>query len=377
MVIYFIVISLIIFGEFVSDKYSKIYFMSVILLSILFFCFGYMTGSDWRQYEPMYNNIVSDVNFIEIFIEPGFYYYMLLCKISGVGFWPFLIITKIIILLVFIFFVKRFNIDNLYIGLSYFLVSFGLFYFIDNPLRNLIAAAIFLFSLKYVLERKFWKFSFLVIIASTFHLSALITLPFYFIFNLNLRKSFWIIAYFLVILFSIVFREKIIDWIINLFSNNVFIGGKIDYYFKNKNYLDARFLTIGSIAKLIFFFLILISKKFIYNSSQYGRILFNGSMIFLIINRLASSIEILSRFQLFSAVLFCITVVLIIKNFEPLSRKIYVTFLVIIIYLTVYKEITTTYKYVPYTNYLLYLDKNIPFYERANYNFVNSPYSEE
>ena len=29
---------------------------------------------------------------------------------------------------------------------------------------------------------------------------------------------------------------------------------------------------------------------------------------------------------------------------------------------------------VPYTNYFLYVGKNIPYEERCNYNYINSPY---
>ena len=31
---------------------------------------------------------------------------------------------------------------------------------------------------------------------------------------------------------------------------------------------------------------------------------------------------------------------------------------------------------VPYTNYFFYLDENLSFEERSNYNFIHSPYKE-
>jgi len=375
MLIYIFIISIVLFGELVDNKRSKYYFIFTIVVSTLFFCFGYMTGSDWRQYEPMYN-LIGEGRGIGIFVEPGFYAYMVLFNYLKINFWGFLIFTKIVSFLVFIFFIKKYSPENKYFVLAYFLVSFGLFYYIDNPLRNLIAATIYLFSIHYILEGNFLKYLLIVLLAATFHVSVLITIPFYFILNIDLKKAHWILIFLLVIIASIILRAKLMGWLTGLLGTNPYIGSKITFYFSSMNGVESHFFSLGTIIKFIFFILILISKDYFFKAGKIGKMLFNGSMLFLLFNRLGASIIVLSRFQMYTAIFFCIAIIFMIKNIESSSRKTYLLFLVVIIYATLIMTITTTYKYIPYTNYLFYLNKNVPFYQRANYNYVKSPYYE-
>ena len=59
-----------------------------------FLCFGYMTGSDWRSYEPIYNEIDFNNLFYNYFFEPGYYIYMLIFKFLKIGFGHFSFLQK-------------------------------------------------------------------------------------------------------------------------------------------------------------------------------------------------------------------------------------------------------------------------------------------
>lgn len=50
-----------------------------------------MTGSDWRNYEICYEDATWNALFNPSrYLEPGYYFYMLLAKSIGLSFWPFL-----------------------------------------------------------------------------------------------------------------------------------------------------------------------------------------------------------------------------------------------------------------------------------------------
>lgn len=88
-----------------------------------------------------------------------------------------LITTLIIYLLLFVSFKKY--LTNYPIGLFFFMALW--FFFTFTYLRQVMAACIGFLSLNYVVERKLYKFLIVVGIAATFHNSALILLPFYFL----------------------------------------------------------------------------------------------------------------------------------------------------------------------------------------------------
>jgi len=68
---------------------------------------------------------------------------------------------------------------NYYLGLTIF---FGLwFFFTFTYLRQVMGAVIAFTSIKYIIERKFWKFSLVMLIAFSFHNSAIIFFPMYFV----------------------------------------------------------------------------------------------------------------------------------------------------------------------------------------------------
>ncbi len=69
----------------IDSRYKYIY---LILLG-LFICFGYMTGTDWRVYELLYNQ--ANFNFESNSKEIGFYSLISLFNYIGVSYWIFVL----------------------------------------------------------------------------------------------------------------------------------------------------------------------------------------------------------------------------------------------------------------------------------------------
>lgn len=73
----------------------------------------------------------------------------------------------------------KYSVD--YFLTAYLFIASGSFTWLMSGIRQFLAVAIVLYGFDYILERKTKKFIFLVIIASLFHISAIIWLPVYFI----------------------------------------------------------------------------------------------------------------------------------------------------------------------------------------------------
>ena len=67
-----------------------------LFVTAVILCGGYMTGSDWRAYELLYNN-ASIQNIDTYFQEKGFYLLMIVFKNIGFSFFPFMIFLKFIV----------------------------------------------------------------------------------------------------------------------------------------------------------------------------------------------------------------------------------------------------------------------------------------
>ena len=241
-------------------------------------------------------------------------------------------------------------------------------------MRNLIAIAIFLISIKYIHEKKIWKYLACILLASSFHFSAIILFPLYWVLDKRISNGIWI---FLFIIFNIFFASRqFLILFVKIFSFLPYVETKIaTYLIENSQYAMGRIFSVGSLIFILFFILLICSRKY-FDSIYMGNIIFNSAIIFLLFYRLATTIEIFSRFQLYFSIFFVMAIISLIQIFTKESRHIYISFLLILSLLTCYKKVTQDYRYVPYTNYLVYLvSGEFPTYDiRSNYNYIHSPY---
>lgn len=352
-----------------------------LLISVAFvFCFGYMTGSDWRSYESYYswfNSKQSILEYLTYFtIEPGYVIYSYVFSVIGFSFWPFFIITKLILFFSFITFIKRFSVDNYLFNIMFFLGVFGLFLFIDNPMRNLIAVVISLFSYKYLEQRKFTLFLLVIIVAVCFHISALLLLLVYPFYPIKITTRNLTFVFILFFIFSPLLFDFIIYGFIGAFSFIPLVALKLQHYFIDSDSMsNVRLFTFGNLFQFSFGLLLLYKRQFI-ESIDKGKIIFFGTICYLLLYRLASGIEILYRFQLYFLLFYvvglCTTICAIkIKSNKIIIKSLLICYLVFMIYST----LTSTIHYIPYSNYVEYLfSEELPFEYRSNYNYKHSPY---
>ena len=155
----------------------------------------YAVGTDYFTYKDIYIFTTENINFSNIFsfyIEPLYVLVNMLAKIlfnnaQGVFFLSSLIFLIFSIL----------GIDNFRKKISFpfaVFIFFTVFFQISfNNVRQMIAVSIVFYALKYIYDRKLYKYILFVIIASMFHKTSIVCIIFYFLMPSRERtgKSGW------------------------------------------------------------------------------------------------------------------------------------------------------------------------------------------
>lgn len=340
----------------------------------VFLCFGYMCGSDWRSYELMYEEFDVYHPFSTCTVEPGYYIYMYPFKLLNISFWNFFIFTKIIVFYIIFSLIIKYTEEYLYFVIMFFVAWYGFYLFIDNPMRNLIAVAISILAIQPLIERKFLKYFLIILIAMSFHISAIIMIPIYFYFTKRVSNKTYIIVFIAV---YILFATPDIFWGImsKLFGWTPYIHRKIGSY--NTEFEQGRFYSLGLLVEVLFFILIMFYRKKI-EMLKNGVLMFNAAILYLLFYRLALTIEIFGRMLYYFCIFYTIIIVYLITIFEFKSRTIYIVYLLLLSMIST-TRIFSDFRYIPYTNYIPYFIKGEypSFEERTNYNYIHSPYKEK
>ena len=376
MIFYFFVFFILIISDIFHFK-SKIYWYITFIILGVFLCMGYMTGSDWRGYEIEYNEVLSK-NIWEGNTEYGFLIYMYIFKYLGFDFWHFFIVTKWILFLIIFKFIDKNISDNKYFTYAIFFALYGIFLFIDNPMRNLIGAVIYLFSFKYIVEENFFKYLITCLLASLFHLSFLLFIPIFFLLNKKIKSKTYVIGFIFFNIILFFFSDQIINGVKLLEIFNISYSIKLDQqisgYIMSDNIKDAPF-SFGMLSRYIIFIILIMYRNLIESYSKNGRLIFNSSIFLIFLTRLVLIWPITLRLSIPFSVFYTLSLsIIILKSKKEITFFLY-SFLLLISTGTIYTTITSSIKYIPYSNYIEYLFVYKPDYNyRSNYNFDKSPY---
>jgi transmembrane protein EpsG len=196
MIIYFIILFLVLLLlSFVSKRnLNLLIFLSASIL-ILFASFrSFNVGTDTQNYITNFENlkyIAKSINDVQTSLEYGYLALERLAYYFSQEYWILLFFIALVSVGFSLYVIKKMSTN---IRLSVFLyISLGFYLFLFNGARQSIAAAIFGVSYYYLVKRKLIFFVLWVIIASLFHKTVLIMLPFYFILNNNftIKKMFY------------------------------------------------------------------------------------------------------------------------------------------------------------------------------------------
>jgi hypothetical protein len=176
-----------------SGGKRKIFFMLTYLQLLLFHALrDPFLYPDSQSYFNVYNIIKDNESFYDIIsdpqvlfrFEPGYVLFNYFTSIFFPSDNSLFVVSSVIIVTGYLFAVYKYSrspILSVIIIILYPMIFLQSFF----VLRQHLACAIFMFSLPYIERRKFWSFLLILLIAISFHYSALILLPIYWIYNSN------------------------------------------------------------------------------------------------------------------------------------------------------------------------------------------------
>jgi len=196
MVIYIIVaISLLLLAVLSDIKYfrDKKIFQTIFLLCgcvqlFIISAFRLNTGTDYPAYAKSFNRFIvkSLVELSKERMEKGYIFLNRYIQLFTNDFRILFIVTSLIVIVSIGIILYKYC-KNPSLGLLFFYLL-GFYFNSMNFIRTTLAGVIVIFAYKYIRDRQFLRYTVLVILASTFHLSALLLLPFYFILNIKFNR---------------------------------------------------------------------------------------------------------------------------------------------------------------------------------------------
>lgn len=367
MIIYFFILLLTMIGHYVDPDGNNIKMWYTINFIIAFFiCCGYTTGSDWRGYEYQY----YDYKPFDFYTEPGFVILQSIFQLLKIDFWHFALFVKFVLYTIIIKAIKEYVGFNCYFSLAYFYVLIGLFGFIDFPMRNMISVCIALYCFKYYCSGQKMKYFFFAGLSACFHYSGILMFLIYFI-RLEKIRSRNLILLFVIFNIAISFIDIYVFDYINSMLDGSFAQYYIDAYFSDEENTLGKGISIGYLMHIVFFLSIIKYRKEI-QKLRYGKALLLCGVLYPFLYRIGLTFWIFGRFELFVGILYCCTVGYILK-FVPYKRSI-IKISYIYFALLIYVNVTSSYKFVPYTNYFFEIGNDWTYYQRDNYNLKQSPY---
>lgn len=320
-----------------KEKREKIFLsLAIIQLFLTLALRKENVGIDLQNYIPFLNRVMrfSYMDLITIGFEKGYNIYcrviMQICNNEQI----FLVITAGVSLIGVYYYIKQ-NSKNYFVSIVIY-VTFQFYIFLFSGLRQSIALSIILLSVKYIKERKMYKFIGMIILASLFHKSAFIFLPAYFIAYKKITIKY-LIAVTGIAGAIFILRNQIMPIITT-------------YLYTNYESLENQGEGFGYLILLILIFLIaLYFIKDILKENKDNTIWYNFLILAIMIQLLASMEGNVARLTMYYSISIIIMIPNILEIIKPkemsyIGKIILGVFLCLFFYKTMQNEIL----YMPY-----------------------------
>lgn len=266
-----------------------------IMLFVFFFGFRGFILSDWIIYYPYFydcevSNIINITNKTGSWIEPGYTILNLICKLIYPDYQFFVLICCILQLALLLHFFKN-RITNIPMALMIYIVFEGLV-ISTNLMRNSFAIFIFMNAIPYLLARKPLQYFSLCLLALTFHASAIIYFPLYFIFHKTCNRWLYLIIF---IISNLVFllHISVVTYLLSLVGIDESLTMKVRAY--TEIYDQRSMLSIGYIERLMTGILVFLYYHELKSIRKENGIFINAVITYLTIYFSFSEFAILSK----------------------------------------------------------------------------------
>lgn len=172
-----------------NEKVEKLLLFLLFLMLFIVSAIRKHVGTDYGVYLYYYSGIENKIYDGEG-MEIGYFYLNKITKYLFGGEYTIFIVTSLIIMGLVYLTVKKFSVDPLLSTILFMCI--GLYMGSFNIIRQSIATAFILYSYKYCESKIKWIIP--ILIASLFHVTALLVIPFYIISRMNLQKKHYVMV---------------------------------------------------------------------------------------------------------------------------------------------------------------------------------------
>lgn len=304
-----------------SIHFKKIYLAFIGIVLVVFAGFRGDFTSDYRNYEYLFN-FYNQFNFNQLlnyqFGQEFGYVFLnwLLGRFTDNVVW-LMIITSIVIVNLYFREIKKTS-DNVWLSVLLF-VTIGQYYISFNLTRQIVAVAILFSGSSFLYDKKTLKYCSVVLLATLFHRTSLIMIPFYFVLNFkfNYKKLFLILC-------GLLFVSNYIDTIL----------GFLQQYFYS-HYLDSSYGMTGFSYKNVVLPLAIL--VFVINSKHIKKIKnnnkinvwYNATVFYAFFSFLGLNIQMLERLSHYFAPYVLLIIPAVIN--EQKNKDIRITYIFMII----------------------------------------------
>jgi len=309
--------------------------LSIVIISTIV-GLRYNVGNDWAGYIVDYHNHFYYDNYQFKDQSHEYFYFLLnkLCASLNLSYEYLFFMTALISW----YFIFKSTPRRL---LSFFLlfIFFDEFFFWSmNGVRQFISISIWLFSIRYIINKNLSKYIFFIIIAFLFHKSAIILLIFYFIpYQKIFNYKIWLLCFIMSIIIGS--NGKFIDYLKSFTTfAGLYLNDKNAYthYSESDNFSINKNVTTGLgfyfkiITNLIIFFI----SNYIVKKNSYYKIYFILFFIGSIIFNLSYNVQIVGRFNLYFLIIKSIVLSIIIYElFKVKKYNIYICLFILLYFI--------------------------------------------
>ena len=312
----------------IKKSNKKIYiFLLVFPLFILAAFRAPSVGNDTLNYYKSYLTVSQEAFFspTQSRMEIGYIYYMRIIALLGFGYLGFQIITSAILLFSISRFIYKYSTN---IAFSFFIfMTTRMFFGIMNISRQYLAIAVLLFSIECIRNKKLFKFSLFVLIATSIHFTAIFFFTAYFIANskLNEKRS-------ILLIMTGIFCGLLFDRVVLIF---VSVTGRYSGYLEGRyfNFEGNIAIYINLLINLIFFSVAFFTKYWISREHTkpidqistsnkanirlpYETIWYTLCLLTLIVSIVGLNATILSRIEMYFSVFFLVFIPSVIRSIK-------------------------------------------------------------
>lgn len=294
-------------------------FFCILIFAVLVFVAGfrYYVGTDYGNYFTLYKGYAETFfEHLKTLNEPGFRFICWIIVLLGGDGTTFIFVAAFITVALFL--ITIYKNTNMLLPATLLYIFLGCWHGCFNGVRQYLAAAIVFAGLRFIKERKFWKYALVIFIAFLFHSSAAMMIFIYFIaYNkISFRNIIFLIGISLIILFSF---TEVLEFTGFLLQEDLSDEGA--YLTRSVN----TFRILVAIAPAVFF-LLLYQNKSITKEQRFwfNMLIINGVMMFA-----TSNSAYLARMGIYTAPFSTIAIPELIKGVNPKEKKLITTIILV------------------------------------------------